>query len=186
MMKTCTKCRESKPIEQFGKDSKAKDGKFYWCKECARAHDRAYYYADPSRRVAISQAYYWRNVEKCRARARSDHWENREANIERMRKYREENPHKHKELSARRHARKVGAPVVEKIDREYVWERDGGRCHICGKKIDRSIPRNFHLDHLVPLSKGGNHTHDNLRAAHQTCNAMRHAGRLPAQLLLVG
>lgn len=68
-------------------------------------------------------------------------------------------------------------------DRAYVYERDGGTCHLCRKKAPR---HGFHLDHLVPLSKGGAHTCDNLAVAHASCNARRGAGRLPAQLLLVG
>jgi 5-methylcytosine-specific restriction endonuclease McrA len=42
------------------------------------------------------------------------------------------------------------------------------------------------LDHLIPLSKGGNHTSDNLALAHGRCNSRRGAGRIPAQLRLLG
>ncbi len=38
----------------------------------------------------------------------------------------------------------------------------------------------------IPLSKGGPHTAANLSVAHRSCNSRRHAGRLPAQLRLIG
>lgn len=111
---------------------------------------------------------------------------------------REENPDQRREWDKRyyernkdkfldhwhiRKARIQGAERVEKIDREYIIARDSGICHLCGKKPPRHL---IELDHLVPLSKGGNHTADNLRVSCRRCNRVRNDGRLPAQLLLVG
>jgi 5-methylcytosine-specific restriction endonuclease McrA len=42
------------------------------------------------------------------------------------------------------------------------------------------------MDHLVPLSKGGDHSWANVALAHRSCNSKRGAGRLSAQLRLVG
>lgn len=71
-------------------------------------------------------------------------------------------------------ARKKGAPVVEKIDYDFIWERDNGKCCLCKKKIDLNIPRNepmgLQYDHIVPLSKGGEHTNKNLQLSHTVCN----------------
>ncbi len=61
--------------------------------------------------------------------------------------------------------------------------RDGWRCHICQKKVTRS---DASRDHLIPLSHGGTWDPQNLALAHHRCNSKRHAGRLPAQLRLVG
>jgi hypothetical protein len=33
-MKECSRCREEKPVTQFSKDRKKKDGLFAWCKPC--------------------------------------------------------------------------------------------------------------------------------------------------------
>lgn len=99
------------------------------------------------------------------------------------RKYYERNRDKFRNWDEQRRARESGAERVEKIDREYIIARDGGTCHLCGKKPLRHL---IELDHLVPLSKGGNHTADNLRVSCRRCNRVRNDGRLPAQLLLVG
>lgn len=38
MMKLCNKCKESKPVSEFGKSRSAKDGLYYWCKSCNKAN----------------------------------------------------------------------------------------------------------------------------------------------------
>lgn len=44
-------------------------------------------------------------------------------------------------------------------------------CHICGEPIDYELhylePRAFVIDHVVPLSKGGEDALSNIRAAHR-------------------
>lgn len=63
--------------------------------------------------------------------------------------------------------------------RRGIWERDGGRCGICGKPV--AFDRNMHIDHIMPLHVGGsNHAH-NLRPTHGRCNMRRphHTYRQP-------
>lgn len=51
-------------------------------------------------------------------------------------------------------------------------------CQICGLMVDDTAIVNGHIkrlyptiDHIVPLSKGGTHTWENVRLAHMSCNA---------------
>lgn len=53
--------------------------------------------------------------------------------------------------------------------RRQVLERDRHVCWICGEAGADSA------DHLVPVSKGGTDTLDNLKAAHLWCNKSRGA-----------
>jgi 5-methylcytosine-specific restriction endonuclease McrA len=52
--------------------------------------------------------------------------------------------------------------------------KQGAACHICGEAIDYSLPylhpREFVVDHVVPLARGGPDTLANKRAAHRECN----------------
>jgi 5-methylcytosine-specific restriction endonuclease McrA len=64
-------------------------------------------------------------------------------------------------------ARKRGASKAEYIDRTIVFERDEGICGICGGEADAS---DFHVDHVIPLSRGGEHTYTNVQVAHPLCN----------------
>lgn len=70
-----------------------------------------------------------------------------------------------------------------------IAERDGWRCHLCGGSVpDRewgARPNDPTIDHLVPVSDGGEHTRVNVALAHYRCNYTR-SNTGPAQLLLVG
>lgn len=79
--------------------------------------------------------------------------------------------------SARR-ARKAAA-FVEDVPLHALLERDGWTCGICEKPIprdavwpDRQSPS---LDHVIPLSKGGEHSWANSQASHLSCNARKGA-----------
>ncbi len=78
--------------------------------------------------------------------------------------------HRHRRTQ-REHAAK-GTP----IDHGAIYDRNGGRCHICGRPVD---PAQFHLDHVIPLSRGGAHSPGNLRVAHPTCNLRKAASEPP-------
>ena len=60
----------------------------------------------------------------------------------------------------------------------------GGNCYICGLAIDFMSPRKaglpgwengLHIDHLIPLAKGGSDTLENVRPAHGVCNLQKWA-----------
>jgi hypothetical protein len=42
--KTCSKCKKTKPVQQFSKSSRRKDGRQDWCKECTRIRDKERYH----------------------------------------------------------------------------------------------------------------------------------------------
>lgn len=71
----------------------------------------------------------------------------------------------------------------ESVSRAYIVARDNGTCHLCGKKCR---PDEIHLDHLVPLSRGGDHSAANLRVACAACNLSKRAEARGEQLLLIG
>ena len=80
---------------------------------------------------------------------------------------------------ARRRAltRGVGADQIDPI---AVFERDGWRCHLCGKKTDpklRGLPKPLapELDHVVPLAAGGSHTWGNVKCSCRKCNGSKGA-----------
>lgn len=60
---------------------------------------------------------------------------------------------------------------------DLIYERDGARCHICRLTVRRE---DASLDHLIPASRGGASTQDNLALAHLRCNQSRGDRALPA------
>jgi 5-methylcytosine-specific restriction endonuclease McrA len=59
------------------------------------------------------------------------------------------------------------------LSRRAVFARDGHRCQYCGRSAEN-------LDHVLPRSRGGTHTWDNVVASCRPCNA-RKEDRLPQE-----
>ncbi len=62
-----------------------------------------------------------------------------------------------------------------KLSRREVFVRDGYRCQYCGTKA-----HDLTLDHVIPRSRGGEHTWDNIVSACKPCNHGK-AGRTPRE-----
>ncbi len=179
---TCRICKTEKADAEFYMVDPSRSRRDSTCKECRKARIRAERAADPETFRERGRRSYQAHREAYIARARQWQRENPEAVARRSRKWAQKNPDKVRDYVNLRRARLM-ASGVEKIDRVRVFERDGGRCHICGELVSTE---KFELDHLVPISKGGSHTYANVRVAHPSCNRRRSDGVLPAQLLLIG
>ena len=51
-----------------------------------------------------------------------------------------------------------------------IYKRDGYRCKMCGKSGDNN---NLEIDHIIPISKGGKSTFDNLQTLCHDCNVKK-------------
>lgn len=60
--------------------------------------------------------------------------------------------------------RRAAAGAVSAL---VLLEMDDGVCGICGEDVD---PLAFHVDHVIPLSRGGEHSYANTQVAHPSCN----------------
>lgn len=81
-----------------------------------------------------------------------------------------------------RRIRKIKHVVVDKnITIQRLYERDNGRCYLCGRVCDWSACEDKDgafiaydnypsIDHVIPLSKGGLHAWDNVKLACRGCN----------------
>lgn len=153
-------------------------------REAIREQQKRYVAANAEKVAARKAAYYQRTREKwlayfkakyeaetaailARQRARRERPDYAEAQAERLRKWHELHPNARGQYDQRRRARLRGVEV-EAVERELVWERDGGLCRICGDGV--VDPSGWHLDHIVPICKGGGHTFDNLAVTHPACN----------------
>jgi 5-methylcytosine-specific restriction endonuclease McrA len=94
------------------------------------------------------------------------------------------------DASQKNHRRRLKSQAqIVKYTLEQIGERDGWKCHLCRKRVQRtlpgSVPMGPTIDHLVPLSRGGDDTPANVALAHRKCNVAR-GTRGTVQLLLVG
>lgn len=78
---------------------------------------------------------------------------------------------------AMRRAALAGATVIDRFDRLHVFERDGWICYRCEQPTDPDTspfdPISPTVDHVVPLSKGGEHTLANVRTCCLGCNSAK-------------
>jgi len=82
---------------------------------------------------------------------------------------------------------------IENVSLKVLFIRDGGRCQVCGRKLNLTRPNNHPLqathDHIIPLSKGGENSYRNAQLACRQCNSsVKGDGASPGgdQMLLFG
>lgn len=173
--KPCCTCKEVKPASAFYRDNRRSDGLYARCKPCHNA------VTGPA-----STRYQRENPEKTRtyrqkAMAKFFSVPGRmAAQIERLNEYNRLNPDVKAVREQRRRARRTTS--VNDFTREQ-WEAlkvaYGHCCVYCGKSTKRLT-----MDHVVPLSKGGEHTARNIVPACNTCNSKK--GNRPAPERQIG
>ena len=132
-------------------------------KERERERKKKYWIANREKLIASQQKYRKKNMAKFRAK---------------QKKYWAKHPEKAQEYNRQRRAKKNKVEHIP-YTKEQVIEKYGENCHICGGLIDLKANRRagekgwengLHLDHVIPISKGGPDTIDNVRPAHGACN----------------
>jgi hypothetical protein len=84
-----------------------------------------------------------------------------------VKQYRSKNPDKVREWSHTRLKRKTGRLPRNTVKNLMVSQN--GKCVLCEKDISAS----YHVDHIMPLSKGGKHVADNIQLLCPTCNVRK-------------
>jgi 5-methylcytosine-specific restriction endonuclease McrA len=198
--KTCTKCGEAKPLEEFYVDRRSKTGHTSACKVCVKAAQQGYN-CDPD--LLRERQRRFNASEKGRARAAR--YQATEKFKAAKRRYREAN----KEAIARSWAAYYKANRETLLARTNAWARenpdkkraardpegmllDAARRRarkrdafvedvpfdfilqrdlgVCGICQQQILDADIHLDHIVPLAAGGRHERSNVQLAHAACN----------------
>lgn len=155
-MKTCTKCGETKALEEFSRYDKAADGKLSNCKVCS---NRA------------SKAWREKNREADRARKREYYANNREQVKSQNAAYKAARRDQYNGYHHQRRTRKADNGVYLVTDRDYRRILESP-CVACGST------KNIQVDHIIPIARGGRHCVGNLQALCGSCNASKGA-KLP-------
>jgi 5-methylcytosine-specific restriction endonuclease McrA len=128
-----------------------------------RHRDRLNYAANREAKQASSRESARRrraaNPEKIREQKRQWNSKNPEKARERSRRYRVEKPDQAREAIHRYRARKRsnGVYLVTSRDLARLRNRQGGTCAWC------DASENLHLDHIIPIARGGAHSIGNLQ-----------------------
>lgn len=190
--KTCTRCGKTKPAtaEFFPLAKRYAGGLSTWCRACFREYNRTHKRPNPEKRAEYNRKYlraYFAdpvNKEKKAEYDRAYREVNKEKINERIAKWHAKNPHKAKEyrirLTPNRDARRAikyrylarkrnaqGSHSTADIKRQY--EAQKGRCYYCQAKVGD----NYHVDHVIPLSRGGSNGPENIVVACVSCNTSK-------------
>jgi 5-methylcytosine-specific restriction endonuclease McrA len=129
------------------------------------------------RAEARERAARWRaaNPDRVQANNRRSYAENVEHHLAYRRDYRAKNLDKVLADNRRRRAVEKGAQVRDLTAEQWlaIKELFGNCCAYCGRQMQRLTQ-----DHVIPLTKGGNHTATNVVPACQSCNSRK--GNRPA------
>lgn len=152
-MKTCIICKISKPLENFHKNSRAKDLKCNKCKLCSIAYKKEWdqknkqslknylhqYHKDNIIRIKIvKRKYYLNNKERTIDKYKKWVENNREKHNTRTRKWSKLNPHSYRNSVAKR--------TAAKLKRTPKWANLKAI-----KKFYRNCPEGYEVDHIIPL-----------------------------------
>lgn len=184
-MKTCTCCKEVKSLDEFWRYKRSSDGLQGRCKDCKRQQKRAWKATNPEREREHWRR--WREKQPAGTLPYQRRWleQNSERNSETKREWKRANREKVNEAERRRRAGNL--EVERQRSREYqhrrrtlkgqgtpetmarVAELVDDPCVYCGST------ENIEIDHIVPLSRGGTHTPENLAPACRPCNRSKGA-----------
>jgi len=152
--KKCKRCGEVKSVTEFHKEAARPDGLKHWCKACIKIHNKIYREGHREE-IATYQKMYRDKHQKKLAIYGKAHYK--------------KHPEQAKIYQLQRRALKAGASghaTTKQIQAR--WEYYGNKCYICGKDAEA-------IDHVIPLSKGGNNWPANLRPICKRCNSSKHA-----------
>lgn len=130
------------------------------CADCTKAQTKdqveagyfkGHYAANAQRMLRVQRDYYQANRAQGIARARV--WQER--NPERVSQYKRKN----------KHMRRAAVGVFQQSDVQALLRIQRGECAGCHSRLD-----NFHLDHIIPLSRGGTNWCGNLQLLCPHCN----------------
>lgn len=151
------------------------------CVECINGKAMERYWENPSDHHKRARQWDAENRDRVRVltRDRLRHYraENPDRFREYNRKYRLEKPHIHRNANRNRKARirgSVGSHTPEDV--AEILRRQKYRCAECSASVRKATER--HVDHIMPLSRGGSNGKENLQILCPPCN-LRKAAKHP-------
>lgn len=149
-MKKCSRCKTVKDYSNFPKDAGRKDGYGYVCKACQSILRHKHYIENRDKELQQQAEYRDKN---------RDYWIAWAQKHKSQRATRERN----------RRALKSTTGIHTLNDIADILEYQQGCCAYCGGVLSA-----YHVDHVVPLIKGGSNTAENLVIACPACNLSKH------------
>ena len=185
MTKCCGICGVTKPVSDFHSRPGASDGLRNQCKRCRATQRHESYLTNRTQALVSAQSWSRANPEKRKASHRKYYEANKAAINAAAKIWAKNNPEKYKLGIAnwrKRNRCRVNISLERYRDKKYqnvttltysdwlqILDYFNGRCAYCLGRF--SV---LELEHLIPVSKGGGTTIENIVPACRSCNARKH------------
>lgn len=134
--------------------------------------DRAYYQSNRDKIVEREKAYYKINIDKL-AKYSKIYYQANKAKIAERKKLYHQTPKGKATIKNSYHCRRTLTRQGDATSKQLLeLEQNAKICYWCNKSLKN---KKVHIDHYIPLSKGGEHTLSNLVASCPKCNSTKHA-----------
>lgn len=182
--KKCSQCEIDKSIDLFSPNG---DRLRSNCKECQAK--KRYQHVSLNKEKVLEQCresnkrnrdkilakkkvYHLENKEEILYKHKEYYIKNKELILLKVEEYRKKYPEVYRASNAKRRAATNGAVcTVSSNDIKSLKEHYLYCCAYCGCETNKDNP--LHIDHMIPLSKGGQHVIDNLLPACRSCNSKK-------------
>lgn len=184
-MKQCSKCKELKDFTEFAIDKQKKDGLCSSCKVCKKIYDTKYIEKNKDKKYASNLKYNElhrsekREYDRLRREkyrdiinAKKREYYNSEAGREKHKIWQNENQAKlaaSKKNTKHKRREIIKTSTLSGLDLNIWIDQQDKICSYCNSICYNS----FHVDHIVPLSKGGKHELSNLTISCPSCNTSK-------------
>lgn len=173
-LRRCSKCLAEKPAAEFKTDRRKPGGLSSVCKPCSRAAAKVWRKANVAHVTAYAAEHGKGRVRvrkpgvKPRKRSEAELAERRVYN----KAWEQANPGKVRAGWANKRAKRAaaaGSYTADDVAR--ILKQQRGRCAYCRRRVGDG----YHVDHIVPLAKGGTNWPRNLQIVCAPCNGAKHA-----------
>lgn len=180
-MKKCSKCQEVKNLQFFSKNKTQRDGYENYCKSCKGKACNNYYLknkskwkkSSPESIKESSRRYYIKNRERIIENQKIYYENNKEKVIEYRKKYQRSEvgllKMKVKLQRRRLQARLTNDRTINDSSIQELFEKQDRKCALCKEELIL-LSKLTHLDHVIPLVKGGIHSIKNIQITCARCN----------------
>lgn len=162
-MKTCSKCLQELSLQAFGAKSKSKDGLQSKCRDCHNAYHRQFYKRDPEKVKKRAAKYFAANRAELNQKRKIYRQNHIEQELATSKRWAQNNRDKSRAYRAKNSAKRKKAKAFHVTNKD-ITKILNLKCFYCQEAPSE------HVDHIIPLTRGGNHSVGNLIGSCARCN----------------
>lgn len=193
--KVCTRCKVDKDLGEFRTKKRGLYGRYSQCRTCEKELAKIYCSSpehlqrrrdaycptkeEKAAAAARARAWYAANKDRVNAKAKAARDLDPTPNRERVKAWAKANPDKARDLQkkwifehkdiVRKRYKECSNRLLQK-DWPAILEMFGHRCAYCLQPSDKPLT----VDHIIPLSRGGEHSIENVVPACKSCNSRKY------------